>query len=76
MPSSLAATHVLKDIVFLPIRLWAESLPSGCIKCWSIDSPAAIGEILKIQLAVVEIHCSLQRANGVKALDNLIASRP
>src|ERR1043166_9260163 len=73
MPSSLAAGAGLKDVVFLPIRLRAESLPGSGIKWGTGNSPAAIRKIFKMQLTAIGIHRGLQLANGVKTLDHLIA---
>src|SRR5690242_21169969 len=75
MPAGLTAVRSLEDVVFLPIRFGAERFPRRRVECWTIDAPAAVWQILIIQLAVIRIHRRLQRTNRVKALHDLIAAR-
>src|SRR2546422_3497567 len=64
MPTCFASAGAIKDVIFLPIRLGAESSPGSYKQRGSIAAPTAIGQILEIQFAVVGIHWRLQWANG------------
>src|ERR1051326_4389829 len=75
MPAGLTAVRSLEDVVFFPVRLRTKRFPRRRIKRWTIDTPAAIWQILIIQLAVVLIHRRLQRTDRIKALHDLIAAR-
>src|SRR4030095_6340923 len=74
MPAGLAAAHGFEHIILLPIRFGAKSLPGSCIERWSLDSPAAIWQVFKIQFTVVRVHRRFQRADGVEALYDLITT--
>src|SRR2546421_6682629 len=76
VPPGLAAALCIKDIVLLPIRLRAEGLPRGFVKSRATNSPAAVGQVLEIKLAVVGVHWSFQRAAGVETFNKLVAARP
>src|ERR1700687_4413555 len=72
MPPGNASSAGVKDVVFFPIRFRTESPPGSCKQRRSSEAPAAIRQILEIQLAVVRIPRGLQRANRVEALYELI----
>src|SRR5437879_12175792 len=72
MPSGNAATAGVKDVVFFPVRFRTEGPPGSRKQGRSSEAPAAIRQILEIQLAVVRIPRRLQRANRVEALYELI----
>src|SRR5438128_11872089 len=72
MPSGNAAIAGVKDVVFFPVRFRTEGPPRSRKQCRSSEAPAAIRQILEIQLAVVRIPRRLQRANRVEALYELI----
>src|SRR6267143_850490 len=74
MPSGNASTARVKDVVFFPIGFRTEGSPGSCIQRWANAAPAAIRQILEIQLAVVRIPRRLQRANRVEALYALITA--
>ena len=76
MPPSFASAGAIKDVIFLPIRLGAESSPGSHKQRGTLAAPAATGQVLEIQQAVVGIHWRLQWANGVETLHQFIATRP
>src|SRR6185369_12077854 len=76
VPTGLAAVAGFENVVFFPIRFRAESLPRRRVERWPVNTPAAVRQVLKIQLAVVGIHRRLQRTDRVEALHDLIAVGP
>src|SRR6185437_801482 len=73
MPAALVAVHRFEHVVFLPVWLGTERLPRGRVECWTINAPTAVRQVLPIQLAVIGIHRSFQRANRVETLHELIS---
>src|SRR5882724_1927035 len=76
MPPCVTAAGVVRDIIRLPIRLGAECSPGSHKQGGSVVAPAAVGQILEIQLAIVGVHWSFQGADRVEALYELIAAGP
>src|SRR5688500_20277538 len=74
MPTGLTPIRRLEHIVFFPIRFRTERLPRGRVKCWPLNAPAAVWQVLEIELAVVKVHRRLQRTDAVEALHELIAA--
>src|SRR5207244_3205431 len=74
MPPGNAAIARAKDVVLFPIRLRTEGPPGSRKQRRPGAAPAAVRQILEIQLAVVRIHWRLQRADSVEALYQLISA--
>src|SRR5258705_12467393 len=74
MPSRLTALGDIKDVVLLPVRFRTKGLPSGPIERRFLNTPTAVRQILKIQLTVIQIHRSLERADSVETFHHLIAA--
>src|SRR5882762_4898522 len=72
MPPGNASTAGVKKVVFFPVGFRTEGPPGSCKQRGSREAPAAIRQILEIQLAVVRIPRRLQRANRVETFYKVI----
>src|SRR5215217_6497312 len=61
VPAGAAPGPGVEDVVLLPVRLGVESLPRRRVQRRPRDAPAAVGQVLEIELAVVHVPRRFER---------------